>query len=456
MMLKKTIMALGVASLAASGVNAASTLVVSGATSTAAKKTGLTIGGALIPGSNVIDFGSTSGSNPLIYTVQVSPSTETAFANSLKHIDIQLTNGSVSPASSITADWYGVSMGNTANATVTFPSASIIRLTTTVSDSDAIVSGSKLAVSGLKVLPQTIETSGTVTAAIKAVSTVADGTIDSASAVAATYINEFVARVGSLFNGTIDVAKDQTGYDDGQVDAASLTLQNYTADQYDVSAVNGVFTFSGDFAFLDSDGDGKLETKEGSLGTSSSMSLTTPAASLDAVSGAITSIANGVSEAFLVVTASSETTANVIPPQTFTGTVDASYSRDSKTVKVSVASGLALGKWTLNAASRTVDMLPFGSAFAHSITVTNPGKLDADISVTLVGNGKSVTETLGVAAKAQSATEIGPLVAAIANSNGMDKASVTVVVDAKDVVVKGLFYSKADGDRVLMTTTANN
>jgi len=140
----------------------------------------------------------------------------------------------------------------------------------------------------------------------------------------------------------------------------------------------------------------------------------------------------------------------------FTNNGAASYTRDGKTVVVPVASDLTLGAWTLNAASRTVDMLPFGSAYAHSITVTNPSKLDADISVTLVGNGTSVTETLGVAAKAQSATEIGPLVAAIANSKGMDKASVTVVVDAKDVVVKGLFYSKADGDRVLMTTTANN
>lgn len=454
-MLKKTIMAIGVASLAASSVNAASTLVVSGATSTAAKKTGLTIGGALIPGSDVIDLGN-AGANPLIYTVQGDATDAAAFANSLKHIDISLTNGSISPASNISADWGGVSMGNTPNATVTFPSASVIRLVTAVSTADAIVSGSTLTISGLKILPNTIETSGTVGAQVKSVSTVADGTIDSASAVVATYINEFVASVGTVFNGVIDVAKDQTGYSDGQVDAASLKIENLSADKYDVTSLNAVFAFSGDFAFLDTDGDGKLEAKEGSLGTSSSMTLATLPAALDSVSGSISSIANGVSEAFLVVTASSETNANVIPVQTFTGDVTASFTRDGKKVSSPVAAGLTLGKWTLNAASRTVDMLPFGSAYAHSITVTNPSKLDADISVTLVGNGTSVTETLGVAAKAQSATEIGPLVAAIANSKGMDKASVTVVVDAKDVVVKGLFYSKADGDRVLMTTTANN
>jgi hypothetical protein len=454
MMLKKTMMAIGIAAVAASGANAASTLAVSGASST---KTGLTIGGALIPGSDVIDMRA-DGFNALVYTVQGTSTDAAAFANSLKHIDIELTNGSISPASSITAEWGGVSMSNASTTTITYPTANTIRLVTAVSTGalESIVSGSTLTVAGLKVLPQTIETSGTVTAGVKAVSTVADSTIDSASAVLATYINEFTASVASAFNGVIDVAKDQTGYADGQIDAAQMKLQNIQAQKFDVDSATGTFTFSGDFAFLDTDGDGKLEAKEGALGTSSSMTLSTPAASLDVVSGSIATVANGVSTATLTVTASSEADAKVIPVQTFTGAVTASYTRDGKTVVVPVASDLTLGAWTLNAASRTVDMLPFGSAYAHSITVTNPSKLDADISVTLVGNGTSVTETLGVAAKAQSATEIGPLVAAIANSKGMDKASVTVVVDAKDVVVKGLFYSKADGDRVLMTTTANN
>ena len=184
------------------------------------------------------------------------------------------------------------------------------------------------------------------------------------------------------------------------------------------------------------------------------MTLTTPAAALNVVSGSIASV-GGVSTALLLVNASGLADALVISPQSFTGSIDASYARDGKTVKVPVASGLALGKWTLNAASNTVDVLPFGRGLSHSITVINPGKLDAEISVTLTGNGTSVTQKLGVMAKAESATEIGSLVSAIAASGGMTLASVTVVVDAKDVKVKGLYYSKADGDRVLMTTTRN-
>jgi len=452
MMFKKTILAVGLASVAATAASA-STLVVSGATSPAAKKTGLKIGGALIPGSDVIDLGKNKD-NRLIFTVQGTSSKAAAYANSLKQIDVVLTNGAISPASSITADWGGVSMGNTPNATVTFPTANTIRLTTAVSTVDAIVSGSTLLISGLKILPQTIETSGTVNANLTAVSNVADGTIDSASAVVATYINEFVGKVGTLFDGVIDVAKDQKGYTTGVQDFAGLTLENLSADKYDVTAVTGVFTFNGDFSFLDTDGDGKLETKEGSLTTSGSMTLATPAKALNAVSGSIASI-SGVSTALLLVNASGLTDALVISPQSFTGSIDASYTRDSKTVKVPVASGLALGKWTLNAASNTVDVLPFGPGLAHSITVINPGKLDADISVTLTGNGTSVTEKLTVAAKAESATEIGSLVSAVAAKGGMTLASVTVVVDAKDVKVKGLYYSKADGDRVLMTTTRN-
>lgn len=451
MMFKKTILAIGVASLAATAASA-STLVVSGASSA---KIGLTIGGALIPGSDVIDLGG-AGDNELIFTVQATDSGAAAYANSLKHIDVVLTNGAVSFASDITADWDGISMGNTPNATVTVPSTNIIRLTSAVSTSDAIVSGSTLTISGLKILPQTIETSGTVNATVNAVSTVADGTIDTASAVVATYINEFVGKVGVLFDGVIDVAKDQAGYTTGLQDVAGLTLENVSADQYDVDDADGIFTFSGDFAFLDTDGDGVLEAKEGSLGTSGSMTLATPAKTLSAVSGSIASIGNGTSTALLLVNASGETNALVISPQVFTGSVDVEYTRDSKTVKVPVATGLALGTWTLNAASNTVDVLPFGPGLAHSITVINPGKLDADISVTLTGNGTSVTEKLAVVAKAQSVTEIGSLVSAIAAGGGMTLASVTVVVDAKDVKVKGLYYSKADGDRVLMTTTDDN
>lgn len=456
MMFKKTILAVGLASITAS-VAHASTLEVSGANANKAQKAvGITIGGALREGTDVIDLAA-GAADGLRFDVKVTGNTEGAYANSLKHIDIVLTNGSVSPASNVVASWVNAS-GTVNIATPTYPNSNTIRLISTPSDaSDAIVSGATLAVSGLKVLPQTIETSGTVGATVTAVSTVADGAIDTATAVLATYINEFVGRVSTKLDGVIDVGKDQVAYTTSIRDIAGLTIENFEADQYDVISATGIFTFSGDFAFLDTDGDGTLEAKEGSLTTSSSMTLTKPAKALNAVSGSIAGIANGTSTALLLVNASALTDALVITPQIFTGSIDAEFTRlgIAKAAKVSVASGLALGQWTLNAASNTVDLLPFGPGLAHSIAVINPGKVDAEISITLTGNGTSVTEKLGVMAKAQSATEIGSLVSAIAATGGMTLASVTVVVDAKNVKVKGLYYSKADGDRVLMTTTKN-
>jgi hypothetical protein len=446
MMLKKTMLAIGLASIAAAGTNA-STLAVSGAT----KATGLTIGGKFVPGSDVIDFAETN--NDLVFTVQGTANDAAAYANSLKHIDVVIGNGGISPASSIVADWAGVSMQNTPNATVTFPTANTIRLVTTLSGADAIVSGSTLTISGLKVLPETVASGSKVTGTVKAVSTIADGEIDSATASLATHVNEFYAAVVTKFNGVIDVAKNQKGYVSGLQDDAALSITNITANKFDVTSASPTFSFSGDFAFLDSDGDGKLEAKEGTIVGSGALSTLTT--DFVTISGAGSAVGNGASTGIALVNATAETTALVIPVQTFTGAVDVSYTRGNPaaTVKQSVASGLAIGAWTLNAASSTVDFLPFGNAFAHSISVINPNTADAEISVTLTGNGTAVTEKLSVTAKGKSVTEIGPQVAAIARAGGMTSASVKVVVDASNVTVKGLYYSKADGDRVLMTTS---
>jgi hypothetical protein len=52
-------------------------------------------------------------------------------------------------------------------------------------------------------------------------------------------------------------------------------------------------------------------------------------------------------------------------------------------------------------------------------------------------------------AKAKSVSQFGKEIAAIAAANGITEGYVSVTVNADDVEIVGVYYSKADGDRVL-------
>lgn len=449
MMLKKTITAGALASLAISGAYA-STLTVSSANAT--KKVGVTVSSQGVISSDVIEYA--AGQDELVYKVQGNAAVVAGFANSLKHIDIALTNGVISPASSISATWGGQSMSSDSVASVTFPTASTIRLTTVVSTTagDSIESGSTLTLSGLKVLPVTTTSGSTVTGTVTAVSTVADGTIDSGSGTIATYINEFYASIAAAnrFNEKIDVAQDREAYAGGAADLLTISFTELTADQHDVVTASPVFTVNGDFAFLDNDGDGKFESTEGTI-VKSGGDAGTVTFNASAASASTGTVSGSTKTATFAVTPSKTATAKVIPAQSFTAGVVVTYTDGAgvATAKQSFA-GLNAGSWELNAASTSIPYLPFGSAYAHSIAITNPNTAAGEIAITLVGNGKTVTESLDVVAAGKSTTEIGALVGAIAAENGITAASLLVVVNAKDITVKGLYYAKADGDRVLM------
>lgn len=445
-MLKQSILAASLAAFGASGVYA-STVVVSGSAGSGAAskaKSGILVSALGTGASDVLTFA--GGTDEIVFTVQGAVAD--AYANSLKHIDVAISNGVISPASSLSVAWGGVSMTNASTTDFTFPTTSSIRITTTVSNTQAVKSGSTLTLGGLKLLPVEVASGSTVGATVTAVSQVADGTISSATGKLATYINEFYASVASKFDAKIDVAKDREAYEGVAFDLASVSFTDLEADQNDVGAVTVVFTYSGDFAFLDNDGDGKFgESGEGTLAASGGPGLTFNAS---AASGSGSTTTSGTVASFIKVTPSTAATANVIPPQALTATVVASYTDGAgKPAKATVP--LALGSWTLNAASTTIPYLPFGSAYAHSIAVTNPNTAAGEIAITLVGNGKTVAESLNVVAAGKTITEIGGLVGAIAAANGITAASLEVVVNAKDVSVRGLYYAKADGDRVLMT-----
>lgn len=113
---------------------------------------------------------------------------------------------------------------------------------------------------------------------------------------------------------------------------------------------------------------------------------------------------------------------------------------------------VSAGSWTLDGSTDDIELMPFGSEYAQSITVANRGSVEGAITVTLKADGKTYSKELSQVAAANSVTNISLAVAAFAAESGITgNAHVNVVVNAPDanIGVKGVYYHKASADRVL-------
>lgn len=135
----------------------------------------------------------------------------------------------------------------------------------------------------------------------------------------------------------------------------------------------------------------------------------------------------------------------ITSPQSFTITSTYADGTDSYTVASASA-----GAFTLDGSSTDIAFLPFGSAYAQSITVTNDGSVVGAITVTITSGGMSYSQELTAVASAKSVTDISAEVAAFAAESGVTgNAQVNVTTNSPGIVVKGVYYHKATQDRVL-------
>jgi len=354
----------------------------------------------------------------------------------LAQIKVEFTGATLSASSS-------AALAGAGDAKVTYPDSKTIVFTYAAPDD--LAAGDVLSLSGVD-----LAVDGTdVGIKMTAISTVAGVTIDSASATVVKYIDEYVGVVGKgdAFAKQINVATARKSFvlgegdvaADALTDSVTVTVVDQTVDHGDTSESLGAgditVTLNGDFSFLDANADGSITAADGN-------SLTGTIAK-DLQSTSLTGAEAG-EFTFTVKTAGKVT----IPAQSYTADVEVDYTNSLNKAASDDTEGLNAGKWTLNGDSSTIAFMPFGGQYANSITVTNMSPLAGEISVTLTDGGKSVTAEVGVAA-AKSVTQIGKEVAALAAANGMTQANVNVVVNATNTTVVGVYYSKADGDRVL-------
>jgi len=435
MMLKKSLLAISIA--AAVGTVNAGTLTASGTSSPALA---LSKPEAISAQSGVkaISLGAVSMT---VSAVQLDRDNYTT----LDEIRVTLTGATLSAASKPVLSGLGITY---AESDITYPD-----LNTVVFDVPEIAApakGDTLSLSGLALIT---DGASPVSMKVEAVSKVAGAVIDSASGVVAQYVNEYSASVaaGDVLNGEITFNRysftnsesltADTDSVDVVVKAATIDIADTLSDGVAVTT-----TLNGDFSFLDVDGDGTLEAGEGSIaGAGGAGAKVVVAKGLQSVS--ITDAAVGTKT--FTVTLPADAKKAVVPAQSFTADVTVAYTNDAAKAGSTSVSGLKAGSWTLDGTDLSLQFMPFGSQYANSVTITNLSAIDGDVTVSITANGKTTTPTVVGTAKAKSVSQFGKEIAAIAAANGITEGYVSVTVNADNVEIVGVYYAKADGDRVL-------
>lgn len=271
------------------------------------------------------------------------------------------------------------------------------------------------------------------------------------------YSTSFAVATDKL-DATISVASLRANFGTGVYsDALLVAVNEYAPTGTQVwSAFKGVaptaskVTLKGDFSFLDTNADGKIDGTD---------DITTPfvvagGATAFAIATDMQSVVLTGPVAFtnagVTITAGNAAGETIIKDQVFT--VDTSLTYATAIGNATETASMAAGEWDLDGFTGDIAFLPFGSQYAQSVTITNTGTVVGAITVTLTYDGVEYTKTLSAVAAANSVTNISLELAAFAAESGVvGNAGVNVVVNATtaNIALKGVYYHKADGDRVL-------
>jgi hypothetical protein len=352
--------------------------------------------------------------------------------SSLKEFVLDISGATISPSSSVT-----LGLPTSSTGAISYPTDTQMKVVVTNTGS-AWTSSSAVSISGLVLTPDSNAIGETISATYKAISSVGGSTIDSATTTLTKVVDEFKATVTSKFDADVDVNQLRKDFVGNATDVMTVQIDDASTTFEDIGAQAVSLTLTGDFAWTDGDADGAVDA-----GLISGDFVVATGLAKAATAAFNTSDGASVTKSITV----DGDDKHVIPAASYS--LDVLMKNATNTVTYYEAS-LDAGAWTLNGGSQELPFVPFGSAYAHSITVSNTSTLDGEITVELIANGEKVTEVLDEVATAKSVTQIGKSIAALAALNDMSSAQVNVIVNAPDteVTISGVYYSKADGDRV--------
>jgi hypothetical protein len=468
-MFKKTLLALAIAGVA---FNAAATL-------------GLDAGGSGTGSSNAQLVSAEGGAN----SAAVSPTDVTFTATgtltnyaSINKIRLTIAGGTLTPATtagiatSIAGGTGTPNLAATAGAVVTFPSTNVIEIELAAADATDIANiapNDTFVISGLNIDPTgSFSTATSISYTMEILSNVGGAVIDSGTGIVLDGVAQFDAAITAVnqLDGEVDVGDgrftfatngtliDGTTADDSS-DSVIINVTSATVDHLAASAVGNPISYvvNGAFAYLDADADGDAD------GVTSTTGTPVVAADFSTVTETTGNIAGGnfdgdsLDATFEAFAFSTDGTTQLIQAQSFTADVSFTYAPAAGSA-ATFTENVNAGSFTLNGASSYISFLPFGSDFTQSITITNTGTVDGSITVDLVGNGLTVSETLTATAVGRSVTQIAAEVNALVVANALgDSVSVNITVNSPDanIRVDALYYSKSTQDRGVVLSGGN-
>jgi len=461
-MFKKTLLALTVAGLSLNA--AASTLNAGGSGTLTTSQQLMSLEGSA--GSTTIVFGAANKIE--VDTTAVTDAVETLYLT-LSKLKVTITGGTLVAGSSLVIEFNDADaatttltgsveyIDNVAILTLDAAAKNLFNGTTTT-----FVKGDNLLVSGLTISPTggVIDSDTAISLKVEALDNVNSSVSDSSTGVIATVVSQFSTAMTTSFGAnSVDVGNDRLSFIDGNndeqlSDSAVITVSSQTVDMFlaDATAEKATSVITGSFGFLDTNADGKVTAADAGTSTASINAAFTTATLL----GTATNF-DGTADvdSVLTTTFTVDGKTQTLAPQTFTSSVSFDYT-DALGEDQSFTDSLSAGAWTLNGDSAFIPFMPFNSAFAQSITVTNNGTVDGAITVDITANGETNTHLLTEVAVANGVTNITAGVKAAAATDGVTgNAAITVVTNSPsdDITVSALYYSKADADRGIVAVT---
>jgi hypothetical protein len=457
-MFKKTLLALAIAGTAF-GASATLTLDAgSVVTATGTKAQVISAEGAA---------NTTSFAMPAV--VATTSGTVTGYATTDK-IRVTITGGTLTPATNVGLAYTvvggsGVSVANLATSgTVTYPSTTVAMVALATADANqingttgALAATDTFTVSGLDIAPTSVAAGSTVTYKVEVLSSVGGAVIDTVTGTVAVVATQLSASVtADLGTNDIDVGDDRLSFDNSGskvlTDSLGVTAASAKVDLLSIvaTAEKATTVLTGSFGFLDTNADGKVTAAD--AGTTSATINT--AFTTATVVGAATGFDGSAAQTSIVTTNFTvDGKTQVLVPQTFSVDVEFDYV-DAENKDATFAKTLTGGAWTLNGDSAFIPFMPFSSAFAQSITVTNSGTVAGTITVDITANGDTKSHTLTAVAGAEMVTNITGEIIAFAKADGVTgNAAINVVTNSPsaDISVSALYYSKADADRGIVS-----
>jgi len=317
----------------------------------------------------------------------------------------------------------------------------------------AVDAASTVTVSGVQLIVTDAAAKGLVkVSALGKVATVEGAkTVDTSVAVTSiTYVKQLNTKIAAAFNGVVDVNTSRKKFTDAGT-ADTLVIENTLAPAPGgtVTTKGVTYTVYGDFSFLDVDGDGTLEAKEGTVTSAAG----TVAVATDFTSAVVTQ-ATGLVSGTVGVTITGAA-GSVIPDQSYMAKTQVSYANPAGGATDLVATTLAqsaAGSWTLNGATAHIPFLPFGPNFAQSVTVSNTSKQSGGVDLVIYA-GSDTVEVDGITSVvAEGVTDISAAIRSAVSAAGLSSASLSfdVIINAPDsaITVEAIYYAKSDGDRL--------